>query len=284
MISTLEKLQKKFPEKTALITGGASGIGRDMAICLLADGWTVGVVDKDCDALARLSRLGLGRVGEGKLHGYCIDAADYPAMSHSVTRFLVAEGSISLLVNAVGIGASGEFEALDIDDWRRVIDVNVLGVVNACHAVLPSMKGRSSGHICTIASAAAYHSLAQLSAYNMTKAAMVSMTETLRAELSDYGIEASVMISAFYRSNIARFTLGGQRAQKRAQGLVQLSSMSSADAAWATLRGIAGGRTYLLVGMQARFVYFIKRHFPNFFNRLAPWIAKKAFAKADAEL
>jgi short-subunit dehydrogenase len=274
------KLAARFPGRRAFITGAASGLGYALALELVNDGWLVGINDADADRLAIAHRQ--LRALNGRVLAFPFDVAsetDYRLAAHS---FLAAAGGIDLLVNNAGLGGGGGIGEFSLADWRKLMDVNVLGVVHGCHIFLPAMQMQGRGHILNIASAAAYHSLPFIGAYNATKAAVVSITETLHAENAGSGISASVMISAFYKSDIARFTLGGDLATKRTLGLTKLASATAQEMASQTLHGLQKSKPYIVLTRDGRAIYFMKRHFPQLFLRLAPRIAKAAFAKAEA--
>ncbi len=274
------KLKTRFPAKRAFITGAASGLGYELATELLHDGWLVGMNDLDPDRLAAaVDRIGTSR---GKAVPLAFDVASEIEYREAAKRFLAESGGIDLLVNNAGIGACGIIGEFSLADWRRVIDVNLHGVVHGCHIFLPAMLTQKSGQIVNIASAAAYHSLPFIGAYNASKAAVVSLTETLHAENAENNVFASAMISAFYKSDIDRFTLGGELARKRTAGLTKITHVTAADMAEQTLRGIEARKPYIVLTRDGKAIYFFKRHFPKFYLRLAPRIAKKAFAKAEA--
>lgn len=274
------KLAARFPDRRAFITGAATGLGYALALDLVADGWLVGINDSDADRLA-LAEQQLRALG-GKVLAFSFDVASETDYRRAAGAFLSAAGGIDLLINNAGLGGGGIIGEFPLADWRKLVDVNIHGVVHGCHIFLPAMQAQNHGYILNIASAAAYHSLPYIGAYSATKAAVVSLTETLHAENAASNISASVMISAFYKSDIARFTLGGELARKRTQGLTKLASANAAEMADQTLRAVEQQKPYIVLTRDGRAIYFLKRHFPEVFLRLAPRLAKAAFAKAEA--
>ncbi|MFF4038363.1 SDR family oxidoreductase [Streptomyces sp. NPDC001816] len=159
MTHSASQLTRRFPGKRALVFGAASGLGRETTLLLLDAGWRVMAADIDTARLKADSSLGRA------LHsGVDVKVAD--AVQAVVDETVVAFGGVDLVVNSAGIGAGGRFEELPVDVWKEVLDVNVLGTVHGCSAVLPVMRQQKAGHIVNVASAAAFHALPRVSAYN----------------------------------------------------------------------------------------------------------------------
>jgi short-subunit dehydrogenase len=251
-----------------------------MALKLAADGWILCLIDRDADGLAALGKE-RPMIG-ASLKTYAVDVTQQRELEAAINAFCKAYGGVDLLVNSAGIGLAGQADQVSTGDWRLLFDVNVVAVGSATAAVLPHMRAANSGYIVNIASAAAYHCLPGIGAYSASKAAVVALTENLVAELAGTSIKASVMISAFFKSSMPKHTLGGRQASELAAGLMALSAMTSEEAAEQTLRGMEERRTYILVGNQARVIYWLERLAPNLWLRLAPRVARKAFAKANA--
>ncbi len=270
----------QFSGRRAVITGAAAGLGRAMALELAIDGWTLLLLDQDAEGLASLRRT--IQCPDKKIELCVLDVTELANLRDSITAFCHRADGVDLLVNSAGVGLAGYADDFSDADWRKLFDVNVVAVGCATAAVLPFMKKANAGHILNIASAAAYHCLPWLGAYSASKAAVVALTENLVAELAGTNIKPAVMISAFFKSSMPRYTLGESLNASRTSGLMKLSTMTSEDAATQTLRGIERGGPYIIIGSQARLIYRIKRFAPALWFRLAPGIARKAFAAADA--
>ncbi|TGK23109.1 SDR family NAD(P)-dependent oxidoreductase [Leptospira stimsonii] len=272
------KLLKFMPNKTAFITGAGSGLGRAMAEELADDGWSLILTDIKNEGLQELQNV-LRSKGV-KLEAFYFDVTDEKQFEKNFQSAISKFGSVELLVNNAGLGAGGNLSYFEVSEWRRVFEVNVIGIAIGIRTVLPQMLKRKCGHILNIASAAAYHSLPYIGAYNATKAAVVSITESLNGELSNTGVSCSVMISGFFKSSLSENTIGGERAIKLTEGLMKLSSFDSKDVAIRTLKNLEARRFYSIIGLQARIFYFIKRYFPNLLLFLAPKVAERGFEKA----
>ena len=266
----------QFSHRRAIITGAAAGLGRAMALELARDGWTLLLVDQDADGLASLQRE------TQRPDDVCVlDVTESAKLRDAINDFCSRMDGVDLLVNSAGVGLAGYADDYSEADWRKLFDVNVVAVGCASATVLPFMKKANSGRILNIASAAAYHCLPWLGPYSASKAAVVALTENLVAELADTNIKPAVMISAFFKSSMPKYTLGGSLTASRTSGLMKLSTMTSEDAAVETLKGLERGGTYIIIGSQARLIYRLKRFAPALWFRLAPKIARKAFAAAD---
>jgi len=274
------RLAERLPGRRAIITGAAAGLGRSIAIELARDGWALCLIDQDGAELAAV--LADPKFAKKDVHGHTMDVTDHEKLHSVIETFGTTKGGVELLINSAGVGLAGNADEFSSTDWDRLFSVNVVAVGSAAAAVLPCMKAANCGHIVNIASAAAYHCLPWLGAYSASKAAVVALTENLAAELAGTKVKASVMISAFFKSSMPKYTMGGPPTSTRVAGLMKLSAMTSEEAAERTLRGLEAGGTYIVIGSQARVICRIKRFAPNLWLRLAPKIARKAFAKADA--
>lgn len=274
------RLAVRFPRRRAVITGAAAGLGKAIASELAKDGWSLLLIDQD--------RAGLAEVTDmlAPLHAAAswavLDVCDEARLRAAISDFCEQSRGLDLLVNAAGIGLAGYAHEAQGESLRKVFEVNVIASAVAASAVLPYMLKAGSGHVLNVASAAAYHCLPWIGGYSASKAAVVALTENLCAECHGTGVTASVMISAFFRSSMSRYTIGGTLAQERTAGLMAMSRMTAEEAAVLTLRGIESGGPYIFVGSQARVIYWFKRLFPRAWLRVARKVSERAFARADA--
>lgn len=166
---------------TAVVTGGASGIGRSLATLLADRGALVHVVDRDgegADAVA----AGIRDTG-GRAEAHSVDVTDADAVM-VLADAVFERGPVDLLFNNAGVGHAGLIVDTTLEDWRRLVDVNLMGVVHGVHAFLPRMSAQQGpSHIVNTASMAGIVPAAGLSAYSATKAAVVALTEALDVEL-----------------------------------------------------------------------------------------------------
>jgi NAD(P)-dependent dehydrogenase (short-subunit alcohol dehydrogenase family) len=166
--------------RTAIVTGAGNGIGRAIALGLAGAGCNVGLIDVDADALRETSALATGsRTGCAKA-----DVADGEAVRAAVDRLADELGGVDILVNCAGIMRLGTLESLSEKDWRATFSINVDGVFHASRAAIPHLRARGAGRIVNISSWLGKSGKAHYGSYCASKAAIISLTETLALELA----------------------------------------------------------------------------------------------------
>lgn len=185
--------------RLAVVTGAGSGIGLATARLLASHGARLLLVDRDETALARA-----GESIDGSRTLAC-DVSDERAIERLVATVLETEGVPDVVVNNAGIGIAGPFLETGAAQWRRIIDINLLGVVHGCRLFGRAMVGRGEGgQIVNTASAAAFMPSTALPAYATTKAAVLMLSECLRAELAPSGVGVTAVCPGFIATNITR--------------------------------------------------------------------------------
>lgn len=178
-----------FAGRAALITGGASGIGRALAVALTARGARVTIADLDGDAAGRAAAEIGTRLGSHLVTARQLDVRDREAFRSLVGGL----GDLDLLCNNAGIPMGGPTHELDGAHWDRVIDVNLRGVVNGVLAAYPAMVARGRGHIVNTASGAGLVAAPFVAPYTATKHAVVGLSLALRPEAALHGVVVSVL-------------------------------------------------------------------------------------------
>ncbi|UED87158.1 SDR family NAD(P)-dependent oxidoreductase [Streptomyces profundus] len=168
----------EFTGLTALVTGGASGIGLATATLLAARGATVACLDLDPDVPAPLL-------------GFRADVSDDASVRAAVADATEALGGLDILINNAGIGAAGTIEDNPDDEWHRVLDVNLLGVVRVTRAALPRLRASDSAAIVNTCSVAATTGLPDRALYSATKGALLALTRATAADLVRAGIRVN---------------------------------------------------------------------------------------------
>lgn len=172
--------------RTAIVTGGARGIGYAITERLLDSGARVAIWDIDgSEANQAAEKLSV----KGSVTAYAIDICDYSAVEQMLATVLSEHGPVSVLVNSAGIaGPSKPLWEYPLDDWRQVMDVNVNGLFHTCRAVIPGMRELGRGNIVNIASVAGKEGNPTMSAYSASKAAVIGMTKSMGKELAKENI------------------------------------------------------------------------------------------------
>ncbi len=193
-----EALRRHVDGKVALVTGGASGIGRALATELVARGATVVVADIDGPAAVALAeQLELGAGGSlaapTRATPAVLDVTDADAVAEVVARTAKEHGGLDLLFNNAGIGVGGPVEELTGAHWQRVVDVNLWSVIHGVAAAYPTMIAQGHGHIVNTASLSGLLPSPLLVPYSTTKHAVVGLSLGLRAEAAAHGVGVSVV-------------------------------------------------------------------------------------------
>ncbi len=279
----LLRLSQKYPGKRAFITGAGSGLGLAFAADLARVGWNIGISDIDESRLFTASEE-LSKLGATAVSTYLFDVGDYAAFGNSVSAFVEDSGGIEIGINNAGIGCGGLFHEISIELFRRVVEVNLMGVVNGCHHFVPIMRRQRSGHILNVASAAAFVTPPRMSAYNTTKGAVVALSETLHNELHDEGISVSVLMPTYVRTNIGRDALGSVEDNRLASLLVDQSRVTAAEVAHQTFRQMLLQDFYIVLPSDAKFMWNFKRLFPDRFLRFIKREASRIGAELEPKL
>lgn len=168
--------------KVALITGASSGIGAATALKLAANGAKVGLAARRADRLAQLVSE-IEKAG-GQAIALEMDVVDNASVTAGVAKLVEAFGTVDILFNNAGLMPLSDIDMLKTDEWHRMVDVNIKGVLNTTAAVLPHMIGRKSGHVVNTSSIAGRKVFAGLSVYCATKHAITALSDGMRIELS----------------------------------------------------------------------------------------------------
>jgi len=187
-----------FEGRTAVITGGAAGIGYAVGQRLVASGARVALWDRDAGALeGAKAALGPATVV------YALDVADFEAVDRAAREAAAALGAIDVLVCSAGItGPNTTVWDYPVDEWKRVFDVNVHGLFYCNRAVVPHMRAKNYGRIVNIASVAGKEGNPNASAYSASKAAVIGLTKSLGKELAPTGIRVNCVTPAAVRTAI----------------------------------------------------------------------------------
>jgi 3-oxoacyl-[acyl-carrier protein] reductase len=175
-----------FKGKTAFITGAAKGIGKAIAVGMAKNGADLIITDILKEELysteTEISDCGV------KVKAICLDVTDEGAVRSAVKKCIEEFGKIDILVNNAGIYPARDFMTSTSDDWKKIIDVNILGTMYPTHAILPYMVDNGYGRIVNIASVAAVYGIKFFVDYSMTKGAIVSFTKALAKLVTDKGV------------------------------------------------------------------------------------------------
>ena len=180
-----------------MITGASSGIGEATAVALAREGASVALGARRRD---RLDDVVSSINGDGgRASAYEVDVGDEPAARSFVDRAAGEMGGVDILVNNAGVMLLGPVEGADVDEWRRMIDVNLLGLLYCTHAALPIMREGGGGHVINVSSVAGRNANFGSGVYNLTKFGVVAFSESLRQEavISKSGVRVTCVEPGF---------------------------------------------------------------------------------------
>ncbi|MCT9090426.1 SDR family oxidoreductase [Streptomyces sp. ASQP_92] len=266
----------RFGGQLVLVTGAASGIGRATAFAFAEAGARIIAVDRDAEGAnrtAEMSRL----IGAPEAWGETVDVSDEQAMEKLAEKVALEYGVVDVLVNNAGIGLSGSFFDTTAEDWKKVLDVNLWGVIHGCRVFGRQMAERGQGgHIVNTASAAAYQPSRALPAYSTSKAAVLMLSECLRAELAGQGIGVSAICPGLVNTNITSTThFAGtdakeeKRLQKKTSRLYGLRNFPPEKVASAILRAVVKNQAVVPVTPEARGAHLMSRFAPRTLRAIA---------------
>lgn len=272
---SLQRLNRRFPRKRAFITGAGSGLGLEIARLLGAEGWSLGLYDRNLERLTRV---------EGDLSAAGVSVIAYPGdvthadeLTVAVNSFAGTNDGLDVMVNNAGVAATGSLMEVPLEDWHWVIEINLMGVVHGCRAAIPHLQRNGTGLLLNVASAAAFGSAPGMVPYNATKAAVLSISESLIGELKDIGTQVSVALPSFFQSNLLESFRGPAQTRKRADELMSTSGYSARQAALEMLQAAAKGKTHIVLPGSTRVLWTLKRWMPGIFlKRLLPLRTKRS--------
>lgn len=196
---------KNFKNKVALVTGAGSGIGRATALELAQRGALLWLTDIDESGLTQTAAM-IEQKG-GRCETMLANVASVTDMRKVAKAVHDKHPALDILINNAGIGVAGRFVDTTIKTWNKVLDINVKGVVHGCHVFVPNMIEQGTGHIVNVASAAAFIAPKEMPIYTTSKFAVLGFSESLRADLHEYGIGVSAVCPGIINTNIVSKTL-----------------------------------------------------------------------------
>jgi len=275
----LARLDARFPLKRAFLTGGASGLGLATAEWLSRSGWRIALLDRDAarlgEAVGRLTSLGAAEVST-----HVVDTGDGDAVRGAVDQFAGALGGLDLAMNAAGVAVAGRFLETPPTDWEWILRVNLIGVANACRAELPHMLSAGGGLVINVASAAGFVSGADMSAYNASKAAVISLSETLDQEHRRDDIQVVAAMPGFFRTRLLEHARAPEGALQTARKIMHMSNLEAEPVALEILSRAAAGERHVVLPREYRFLWRYKRLAPAAFQRFMIRFREKREAAA----
>lgn len=182
----------------AWITGASSGLGRALALKMAAEGWHIAISARSEDQLQAVAAL--ASAFPGKVEVFPLDVTERADVQETVARILQVFGLPDLVVLNAGTHKPTPAASLAAEDFRQLVDLNLMGTVHCLEAILPPLRQRGDGQIAIVASLAGYVGLPLAGAYGMTKAGLINLAEALEPELRAEGISLQIVNPGFVRT------------------------------------------------------------------------------------
>lgn len=257
---------KTLRDRTAVLTGAASGIGRALALHLAREGMRLALVDLDEVGLAETARM-VGDQG-ARVSRHVVDVSDRAAMLALPEAVVAEHGGVHLVIANAGVTVSDAFHEHSLDDFEWVIGVNLWGVVHACKAFVPHLLQADAGHIVTISSIFGIVGIPSQTSYCASKFAVRGFTEALAEELAGTHVGVTVVHPGGINTNIAANSRS-QDPQTRANMVkfFERHTLPAPEAAAQIVDGIRRDRARVLITREAVLGDLFKRAFPTWGNR-----------------
>lgn len=261
-----------------MITGAGSGLGREIALRWAREGWRLALSDVNDAGLLETLML-VRQAGADGFTQRC-DVRDYSQLTALAQACQERFGGIDIIVNNAGVASGGFFNELSLEDWDWQIAINLMGVVKGCKAFLPMLEA-SKGKIINIASMAALMQGPAMSNYNVVKAGVVALSESLLVELRDHQVDVHVVCPSFFRTNLLDSFRGPTPAMKAEVGkLLESSPITASEIADHIYTQVGLGEFMILPHEDGRMAWELKRKHPQALYDEMSTLCAKMRAKA----
>jgi len=264
---------KSFADKEILITGAGSGIGQAIAVAFAQQGGRLWLADVNAAGLEETAR----QVKSAGAVCRCIecDVADMAAVQAMADQVHGEVEALDILVNNAGIGSAGRFLDASLNTWRKVLDVNLMGVVHGCQAFLPAMVKRGQpAHVVNTASAAAFVAAPDMPVYATSKFAVLGLSESLRADMAEHNIGVSAICPGIINTEIVKTTImegamGEGDTRDKVVKFYQKRNYTAQQVAATVLKAVKNNVAVQPVSPEAWGMYLVKRALPGAMQRLS---------------
>ena len=263
----------------AVLTGAGSGLGRELALVLAREGFRTLLADiNPAGALETLDMV-LRSGGEGEVIE--VDVTKRESVETMARHAFDTFGRVDLLVNNAGVTCAGYTGDIPLENWEWCLNVDLWGMIYGCHYFIPGMKAQGGGgHIVNVSSSAGIMCLPEMGPYNVAKAGVVALSETIRGELAPHGIGVTVVCPTFFRTNLLESMRYQDEFQKSfARTTFDNGRMSAADIAEDILKAVKKNRLYAVPQFSGKLFWFNKRMAPETYNRVVAFTMRKKFGE-----
>ncbi len=270
---------KRFPEKRVVITGAGSGFGRALSLSFARRNWRVGVVDINEERADETVALVNDSGGKGE-KSLC-DVTRPEQIREMAAHFQNRWSGIDIAVNNAGVAAGGYMDEITLEIWRWIVELDLMSVIYGCRTFIPLMAGQpGGGHIVNMASCAGIACLPEMSCYNVPKAGVIALSETLRLELAPKNIGVTVVAPTFFKTNLMdQFQSPRQRQEEMANTFFDKSLATADKVAEHAYRCVDKKKLYAICQIDGKTMWRLKRLAPELYHRLGGFFYKKELYK-----
>jgi NAD(P)-dependent dehydrogenase (short-subunit alcohol dehydrogenase family) len=249
----------------AVVTGAGSGLGRAFCQVLHSRGASIVASDINLEAVKETA----ARTGAHPVACDVSKIEDVQRLGEEAERLL---GGVDLIVNNAGVAVAGRMGETALSDWQWILGINLWGVIHGCHVFVPKLRRQKSGHVINVASAAGLLAPPLMGPYNVTKAAVVALSETLCGELREDGVGVTVLCPTFFPTNIHKNSRGvtDPGLHKMMEKMVTQGKPSAEEVAAIALDGANADELYVIPQADGRWMWRVKRAMPTRFHQLGP--------------
>ena len=245
--------------KCVAITGGASGLGKAMALYFAQQGWCVAISDVN-QSRGEETLNQLRTIAPDALFTQ-VNVCDEQSVSQWCSQIKAHWGQIDVLINNAGIGLPGGINENAMNDWQKIVDINFLGVVRGCRVFGEQFKKQGFGHIVNIASMAGLLHLPNVSSYSACKAAVVALSESMKFELLPYKVNVTVVCPGLFKTNLGESVTDPAK-KADLETMMGKTKVSADDIAMAVFNGVKNNRFMVFTHKFERTVWWVKRYIP----------------------
>lgn len=273
-------MSSRIPTR-AVVTGAASGLGKALSLELAARGCDLLLLDLQEAPLAEVKAEVEGHGVRAEV--FVGDVSKMKVLEQAAAHGLATLGPVNFLANNAGVAVSGPFEEISLEDWEWIVGINLWGVIYGCRAFVPQLRTSGGGAILNVASAAGLLNAPRMSPYNVTKAAVISLSETLSTEYAREKISVSALCPTFFETSILEDARGifRPREKKLASSMMKRSKVQAPDVAKIAIDQALAGKSTIVPMNDGRWLWRLKRMTPEGFPRFARMAYERGRQKID---